>query len=989
MKYNHKQIDAKWQQRWERDGAFVAREDDARQKYYALIEFPYPSGEGLHVGHPRPYIGMDVIARKRRMEGKNVLYPIGWDAFGLPAENYAIKHGIHPREATQRNIENFKRQIQAMGVSFDWSREVNTTDPKYYKWTQWIFLQLLKHGLAYKAKMPINWCLRCKIGLANEEVVGGKCERCGGEVEKRDKEQWMLAITKYADKLLEGLEHVNYIDRAKVQQVNWIGKSEGAKIGFPVMCHSERSEESHAIHGRDPSSKIPQDDTVVEVFTTRPDTLFGATYLVLAPEHPFLERLRTTDYGLRPEWKEIEEYVHQAREKTDIERTAEEKEKTGVELQGVYAINPANGEEIPIWVADYVLAHYGTGAIMAVPAHDERDFAFAKKYGLPIRHVIRRIDVPSRSYVMGAEEMTEEDFSVIGVDVVEKTKEGHYKVEIPRGREQEFEGLITEKLTPGFWNEYIGDETVFLFKHKDGRVERLVLDRKNVERIDRLACEFNNEPYNPDDSGNYINGALAHNEWYRPIIVHCNQGVLVNSGKFDGMSSEEASAAITKEVGGAMTTSYRLRDWVFSRQRYWGEPIPVVFCAGCASSLCHSEESSDEESHTPQSSKASESASKIHNNIDGMVVEIDGVDYAIVPIPEDQLPLELPEVETYVPTDTGESPLAAITDWVNTECPQCGGPAMRETDVMPNWAGSSWYFLRYCDPYNERAFADSEKLKHWMPVDWYNGGMEHTTLHLLYSRFWNQFLYDIGVVPCSEPYRKRTSHGMILAEDGEKMSKSKGNVINPDDIIAEHGADAFRVYEMFMGPFDQAIAWSTRGVVGMRRFLERVAALRVQEITDKGEGTRGEQLIHKTIRKVTDDIEEMRFNTAISTMMILTNEFTTLENVPRDAYEILLRLLSPFAPHLCEELWEQLGHTESIMVQPWPEYNSELAKDEEIDLVVQVNGKLRATIRVVADISEDEAKLRALADEHVQKYTNGMEPKKVIVVPGKLVNIVV
>lgn len=761
--YKPQEIEKKWQDRWLENNAFRADDFSDKPKYYILVEFPYPSGAGLHIGHPRSYVGLDVIARKRRRDGYDVMYPIGWDAFGLPTENYALKTGRDPHIVTKENSDTFRTQIRSLGISFDWSREVDTTDPKYYKWTQWIFLQLFKHGLAYKATTAINWCPKDKIGLANEEVVDGKCERCGTPVEKREKEQWMLAITKYAQRLYDDLDTVDYIERAKTQQKNWIGPSEGAEIDFPIAGTEEK----------------------IKVFTTRPDTLFGATYMVLAPEHPLVAALPVTNGA------DVEAYVTATRAKTDIDRTAEGKEKTGVELKGVKAVNPATKEEIPIWIADYVLAGYGTGAIMAVPAHDERDNDFAKKFNLPIREI---------------------------------------ELEDPK--------------------------------------------------------------------------------------------------------------KMVSQVGGTWVTRFKLRDWVFSRQRYWGEPIPMVRC------------------------------------------EKDGW----VPVPESELPLELPHVEKYQPTDTGESPLANITEWVNTKCPKCGGPGKRETDVMPNWAGSSWYYLRYCDPHNDTTLADKKKLEYWTPVDWYNGGMEHTVLHLLYSRFWHKFLYDIGVVPTSEPYKRRTSHGMILAENGMKMSKSKGNVINPDEMVERFGADALRVYEMFMGPFDQAIAWSTDGLVGMYRFLERVWALseKAEDIPVSGDT---EIAMNQAAKKVGEDIEQMKFNTALSQLMIYSNELTKLEKVPKEAYEMLLKLLAPFAPHMTEELWEGAGHKSSIHEEKWPSFDASKLESDTVTIAVQVAGKTRGTVSVPRGASQ-EAVLAAIRDDVRLAALVPAKPSRVIFVPGKIMNLI-
>ncbi|MBU0648884.1 leucine--tRNA ligase, partial [Patescibacteria group bacterium] len=815
-----------------------------KEKYYCLIEFPYPSGEGLHVGHPRSYTAMDIVAKKRKMQGYNVMFPMGWDAFGLPAENYAIKTGVHPRAATEKNIANFTRQLKSMGFGFDWSREINTTDPQYYKWTQWIFLKFFEKGLAYKAKMPINWCPTCKIGLANEEVVDGKCERCGAGAEKRDKEQWMLRITEYADRLLKDLESVDYLERIAKQQVDWIGRSEGAEVEFGITNSELR----------------------IRVFTTRPDTLFGATYLVVAPEHEIIKNLasgplrvydpvRSETTGRRPGGEsrvknqgEVRKYVEAAKGKSDLERSELAKEKTGVELKGIKAINPVNNEEISIWVADYVLPTYGTGAIMAVPGHDQRDWEFAKKYDLLIREVITGGDIEKQAYV-GDGTLVNSDF-------------------------------LNDKLVP----EAIGDMTKWLEKR--------------------------------------------------------------------GMGSYQVN--------------YKLRDWVFSRQRYWGEPIPIINCEKCGH----------------------------------------------VPVLEKDLPVTLPDVEKYQPTETGDSPLAAMDKWVRTKCPKCGGPARRETDTMPNWAGSSWYFLRYCDSKNKKSFADSEKLKYWMPVDWYNGGMEHTTLHLLYSRFWYKFMYDLGLVPTDEPYLKRTSHGLILGEDGEKMSKSRGNVINPDEVIKKYGADVLRIYEMFMGPFDQPVAWSTQGIEGVNRFLNKAWMIFTHQIEmiklfeDRGEKpirAKEDQLarqLHRTVKKVTDDIEKMRFNTAVAMLMTFLNEVTSQAEkvgeeaqvwyyLDRDDTRDFIKLLAPFAPHLAEELWQKLGHAESIFESDWPGYNEELVKLEEIELVLQINGKVRDKLNVPADISEEKAKKLALESEKIRKWLAGKKPKQVIFVAGKLVNIVV
>ncbi len=799
--YNPADIEKKWQAKWEESGAFSAEDDHTKPKYYCLIEFPYPSGAGLHVGHPRSNTALDIIARKRRMEGYNVLYPIGWDAFGLPTENYAIKNKVHPRAVTNDNIDRFRAQLKRLGFSFDYTREVNTTDPDYFKWTQWIFLQLLKHGLAYKAEMPVNWCLSCKCGLANEEVVNGVCERCGSEVVRKVKKQWMLAITKYAQKLLDGLDSVDFIEKVKLQQRNWIGRSEGAEIDFALAGRGER----------------------IKVYTTRPDTIFGATYMVLSPEHPLLEIWKDalTNYDA------VLEYKAQAAKKSDFERTEVAKDKTGVELQGIRAINPATGTEIPIWIADYVLITYGTGAIMAVPGHDTRDWDFAKKFGLPI-------------------------------------------VEVVAG----------------------------------GNVQEAAFD-------------------------------------------DIQDGVMVNSGFLNGLKVADAKKAIIDYIEqqklGRRKVNFKLRDWVFSRQRYWGEPIPVVHCPHCG----------------------------------------------IVPVPEKDLPVLLPDVKNYEPTDNGESPLAAMTDWVNTTCPHCGEKAQRETDTMPQWAGSSWYFLRYTDPHNATEMASQEAMKYWLPIDWYNGGMEHTTLHLLYSRFWHLFLHDIGVVPAPEPYQKRTSHGMILGSNGEKMSKSRGNVINPDEIVDELGADAFRLYEMFMGAFDQAIPWSTNGARGCRRFLDRI--WRLQEMLTEGNGYSSDlkASFHATVKKVGEDYEKMKYNTAIAAMMSLTNDIYLKGQITRGELKTLLLLLSPVAPHICEEMWEAQGFGAPLHRQPWPTYDEKEMALSEVEIAIQINGKVRGRIMIPADLTKEKAEETLPGHPDVKALVGGKAIRKIIFVPGRLLNIVV
>ena len=799
MDYKFSEIEKKWQDIWEKEGAFKAKNDFTKPKFYGLIEFPYPSGNGLHVGHPKSNTAIDIISRKRRMEGYNVLYPIGWDAFGLPTENYAIKNKIHPSIVTKQNVDHFREQLKKIGFSFDWDREINTTDPSYYKWTQWIFLQMYKHGLAYKAEIPINFCTNCKVGLANEEVVNGVCERCGGEVVQKVKSQWMLKITEYAERLYDDLDETDFIDKVKIQQRNWIGKSKGAEVKF----------------------KVAGTDEELIVFTTRPDTLFGATYMVVSPEHKILEKLNIENID------EVKAYQKEAAKKSEFERTEMNKDKTGVMLKGVKAINPVNGNEIPIWISDYVLASYGTGAIMAVPAHDDRDWAFAKKFNMPIIQVI--------------------------------SGEG----------------------------------------------------------------DVNEAPNTNTDTG-----------------------VMINSGFLDGIEVKKAIDTMIKyleEKGiGKAKTNFKLRDWVFSRQRYWGEPIPMVHCDKCG----------------------------------------------WVPLPEESLPLELPYTDSYEPTDNGESPLANLTDWVNTTCPHCGGKATRETDTMPNWAGSSWYFLRYIDPHNDKEIADKELLKYWLPVDWYNGGMEHTTLHLLYSRFWHKFLYDIGVVPTNEPYKKRTAHGMILGANGEKMSKSRGNVINPDDMIAQYGADTLRMYEMFMGAFDQAAPWSEKSVKGCYRFLERVYNL-MDILIDGDEYSKElESIMHKTIKKVSNDYEKMKFNTAIASMMELINEVYKVGKINKAELKTFITLLNPVAPHITEEMWERAGFEGRLYQTIWPECDEEKTVDSVVEVPVQVNGKLRSVIKINKSATSEEVEKIALDDEEVKKFVDGKEIVKKIYVPERIFTIV-
>ncbi len=815
MSYDFSKVEKKWQDKWYEEGTFNAKNDYTNKKWYGLIEFPYPSGQGLHVGHPRSYTALDIIARKRRMQGYNVLFPIGFDAFGLPAENYAIKNHIHPKITTEKNIAHFKEQLKSLGFSFDWSREINTTDPEYYKWTQWIFIQLYKKGLAYKATMPINFCTGCKVGLANEEVVNGVCERCGSPVVQKEKSQWMLKITEYAQRLIDDLKDVNYLDKIKAQQINWIGRSEGAEVKF----------------------KIKDTEDTLLVYTTRPDTIFGATYMVVAPEHHLIEKYKEKITNM----DEVEEYKRKSSLKSDFERAELNKEKTGVEIKGIKAINPLTGEEIPIWISDYVLITYGTGAIMAVPAHDTRDFEFAQKFNLPIKQVIMQKPEnydPSKEYKMEETELTE-------------------------------------------------------------------------------------------------------------AFTDINNGIAINSDFLNGLTSKEAINKVIdyiEEKGlGERKVNYKLRDWVFSRQRYWGEPIPMVYCEKCG----------------------------------------------WVPVPEEELPLRLPDVEDYEPGENGESPLAKHEEWINTICPHCHGKARRETDTMPQWAGSSWYYLRYMDPHNNEALASKEALEYWNQVDWYNGGMEHTTLHLLYSRFWHKFLYDIGVVPTKEPYAKRTSHGMILGTNGEKMSKSKGNVINPDDIVQEFGADAFRVYEMFMGPFDQTAPWSMESIRGCMKFLDRV--WNMQDFLVEGDeySDKFEKMMHKAIQKVSNDIEEMKFNTSVATFMTMVNEFYKAKTINKAEYKTFLQLLNPFAPHMTEEIYERIGEKATIANTKWPEYDEAKTIEDKIEIPVQINGKLKATISINRDADQDEIKQSVNTNETIQNAISGKNVVKEIYVKNKIYNIVV
>lgn len=1005
-KYPFQEVEAKWQKWWEANGTYRAKNPDQTEaeKFYGLVEFPYPSGEGLHVGHPRSYTAIDIMTRKERMEGRNVLYPMGWDAFGLPAENFAIKNKKHPAEFTAKNVANFKRQIKMLGAGFDWEREVNTTDPGYYKWTQWMFIRFFESWydekldrarpiatlsipaeveaqgeaavreyrdskrLAFKTKTTINWCPKDKIGLANEEAAGGVCDRCGGPVEKRVKEQWMLRITAYSERLINDLSQVDYLEKIKTSQINWIGRSEGAIVKFRVSSFESQ------VNRTPPLAKGETKGESIEVFTTRPDTLFGATYMVLAPEHPLIKNLCATDasaFGGESRisnFEEVKKYQEKAAKRSDLERQ-ENKEKTGVRLEGVTAVNPATEKEIPIWIADYVLPDYGTGAIMAVPAHDERDFEFAKKFELPVAPVVMR---PAEG--------------VAGIGVMLRTSEGRYLLQkrdantkknpemiapfgggLEKGESvvecaiREMKEELSLKLTAGdlkFIGEFESRNTPgsFLAMFVADNVDPSSLSLHEGESVveldgaraltDKNVTEFTKSVLKT------IGGAVEY-------LPYCEAGTAINSGFLDGLDTSKAKdkmiAWLEKGGMGERKVTYRQKDWVFSRQRYWGEPIPMVHCDHCG----------------------------------------------WAPLNDSQLPLLLPDVQDYEPTDSGDSPLAAMTDWVKTVCPICGAEARRETDTMPGWAGSSWYFMRYCDPKNTEAFASADALKYWMPVDLYNGGMEHTTLHLLYSRFWYKFLFDMGFVPesCgSEPYKVRRSHAMILGEGGIKMSKSKGNVVNPDDVINEYGSDVFRMYEMFIGPYDMDAPWSTQGIVGVKRFLEKVWNVgkstvvsrqsSVETLNPEPRTPNYERLLHYSVKKVGEDIDGMHFNTAVSQLMILTNELAGQEMELRD-FEAYLKILAPFAPHIAEELWHEIGHEDSIHVAPWPVYDPEKTKSQTATVAVQVNGKVRGEIQV--DVEAEEASVLALAqeDENVKKYLAGKKVKKAIYVKGKIVSLVV
>lgn len=970
--YDHKEIEPKWQDKWIKENTFETKEDQGKEKFYVLDMFPYPSGDGLHVGHPKGYIATDIISRAARMQGKAVLHPMGWDAFGLPAENYAIKNKIHPRKAVEKNIQRFKEQLSIIGLDYDWSREINTTDPEYYRWTQWIFLKLLEKGLAFESYEPINWCPSCQTGLANEDLEDGKCERCGSVVEKRPMRQWTLKITDYADRLLNDLELLsNWPAHIKESQRNWIGRSEGAEIEFKIQ-----------------NLELQIEDTI-KVFTTRADTLFGVTYVVLSPEHPIIQNLKLQIEN----WEEVQKYIEEAKTKTEIERTDAKKSKTGVELKGLKAINPANGEEVPVWVADYVLGNYGTGAVMAVPAHDERDYEFAKKYNLPLRAVVEPLvtkvagvdafeqnsPVVERNAVVAVIKHWSEDqylgvewgntgwrgFVIGGMEGDESAAEaglreiteetGYKNIEVVK----EVPGTIHARFFQKIKNQNrLAHFHVVVFKLKDGQMTDVSEDEKKLHKLKWLS---------PRELDSFITNADMNVAWDRANdiqvytgdgeeVAGCKKGgILINSGEFNSLQIKEGRDAITQKFG-QKVVRYKLRDWVFSRQRYWGEPIPVIHCEKCG----------------------------------------------VVPVPYEDLPVKLPEVENYEPTGTGESPLANISEWVNVSCPKCGGQGKRETNTMPQWAGSSWYYLRYTDPKNNGALVSEKNEKYWMKnggVDVYVGGAEHATRHLIYARFWHKFLYDLGVVSTLEPFKRLHSVGLVLAEDGRKMSKRYGNVVNPDDVVRLYGADSLRLYEMFMGPFENTIAWKTESLIGVRRFLEKVWRVsgKVATNDDEAKNIKNspktiETLLNITIKKVTEDIANFKFNTAISTMMIFLNVIErTLENEPvitKGDYEYFLQLLAPFAPHITEELWAKLGHTTSIHLEKWPEFDESKIVEEKLTIAVQVNGKVRATFEADPNTTEEEVKNIALGMPEVKKWIEGKEIKKCIFVKGKLLSIV-
>ncbi|MBI2097115.1 MAG: leucine--tRNA ligase [Candidatus Sungbacteria bacterium] len=981
MRYNPKAIEAKWQKRWLETKTYEPKLKSAKKPvrqahakpFYNLMMFPYPSAEGLHVGNVYAFTGSDIYGRFQRMRGNDVFEPIGLDGFGIHSENYALKIGKHPAKQAKVSEKNFYRQLSQIGNGFAWREHLETYDPDYYKWTQWIFVQMFKKGLAYRKKAKVNWCPSCLTVLADEQVIQGRCERCETEVVKRDLEQWFFKITDYAERLLENLKTIDWSPKVKIAQAAWIGKSEGAELEFPVVTSDKRQE------------------TSIKVFTTRPDTLFGATYMVLAPEHPLIENLKLKIKN----WEEVEDYIKKSAKKSEIERTAETKEKTGVELEGVKAVNPANQEEIPVFIADYVLASYGTGAIMAVPAHDQRDFAFAQKFNLSVWRVIRKKEAPIKSYLMGAKDVSDKELATLGISIIKKTSDGDRKIIVPKTKLSEYENLVSKKMTPGFWNEYIGEEAVFIFKHKDGSLERLTLTPETEKRIDKLAADFVGEGWSKSSVWKW----LAENDWYADLIIHTDPGFLENSGKFDGLESEEAKWEITKFVGGEKKTQYRLRDWLISRQRYWGPPIPLVFCENCADKV------RNQESRLRRSFGGQAGIRNIFNK-----GELENPGW--IAVPEKDLPVKLPFVKNFRPTGTGQSPLASVKSFYETKCPKCGKTARRETDVSDTFLDSAWYYLRYPSIGMKNSKIkikndngkykiveipwSSEVTKKWLPVEMYIGGAEHSVLHLLYSRFLTMVFHDWGLLDFGEPFTTFRAHGLVI-KDGAKMSKSKGNIVNPDDYIKAYGADALRLYLMFMGPFQDGGDFRDSGIAGLTRFLNRVwkffsekSKVKNQKLKIQAESQNLERILHRTVKKVTADIESLRYNTAISSLMMLLNEFEAAPDaVSLEGQKIFLKLLAPFAPHMTEELWSHLKEKGSIHKSAWPVFDPRLIREETFELVVQVNGKMRGKILLPQGVSQADAEKAAKTDPRLRSMLGGIATRKVIFVPGRLINFVI
>jgi len=913
-KYDHKKIEQKWQKYWDKEKLNSSDLDKAKKPFYNLMMFPYPSAEGLHVGNMYAFVHSDTYGRFMRLKGFDVFEPIGLDGFGIHSENYAIKQGEHILDVSKRTEKHFYEQLRMIGNQYDWTRTVETYKPEYYKWTQWIFVQMFKKGLAYQAESYVNWCPSCKTVLSDEQVISGRCERCDSLVEKKLMRQWFFKITDYAERLLKNLDWINWSERTKTAQRNWIGKSEGVEFEMKFVGSNEK----------------------IGVFTTRIDTVFGMTYAVFAPEHKLVGELKSQIEN----WSEVEKYIAQAQKKSEMERTELAKEKTGVELKGIKLINPFNNEVIPVFVGDYVLGHYGTGAVMAVPAHDERDWEFAKKYNLSVVQTIKKENIVSRSYLMGGEKITDKELMSLGIKILETTKEGHRRLEIPKEKLNQYIDLVKEKMAAGFWNEIVGENIIFIFKYKDGKIREIELDKETTGEIEKLGAEFNDEPYLGQTS---TWKWLAENSTYTDLIIHEEDGVLINSGEYDGLTSGEARKELTawleKNGIGCKKINYKLRDWCVSRQRYWGPPIPIIYCDKCG----------------------------------------------IIPVPESGLPVLLPETKDYIPKNDGLSPLARNEKFVKTKCPKCGGEARRETDVSDTFLDSAWYFFRYPSVEFDDEIFEKERTKKLLPVDMYIGGHEHAVLHLLYSRFMTMFFKDLGLIDFEEPYKRFFAHGLLIRE-GAKISKSKGNIVNPDEYIKKFGADSVRMYLMFLGDVRLGGDWRDAGMNGMARFANRIWKLKSKIKNSKSQIG---NLVHKTIKKVGDDLENLKFNTAIAALMILVNEFEKQEEIAAEDFGIFAKLISPFAPHIAEELWQQLGHKKSIFTEKWPEYDKNLVKDETIELVIQINGKVRDKIPVPADISEEDAKKTALASEKIKTVLSGQEPKKVIFVKGRLLNIVI